>query len=327
MSEKIKVYFLGAGEVAVPILLRLATSELVDLKGAATQIDKPAGRKKVLTATPVAKIADLMNINIEKIESVNDEDFLAKLEKMDLDFIVVVSFGQFLKKKILDLPRYRCINIHTSILPKYRGASPIVSAILNRDHYTGISFMEMNLTMDTGAVFQCIEIPVAEDETAMSLESKLGQMAANHVDMILMDIKDGRLNPMLQDNSRATYCSKIKKQSGIINWATQTSLDIEAMVRAFTPWPNACAVLPLENGSSLQVVLNQCVLHREKHGIEGVPQIMSADKNGLFISCIDGGVIEILALTVPGKKEMKSKDFINGYRLAIGKGLIEDGTE
>ncbi len=324
MLDKVRVYFMGAGEVAVPILLRLANSDIVELCGIATQVDKEAGRKKVLTATPVAKIADLMGMNIEKVPSVNVPEFVAKLAAMDLDFIVVVSFGQFLKKEILELPRYRCINIHTSILPKYRGASPIISTLLNRDHYAGVSFMEMDLSMDTGAIYQCIEIPVEADDTALSLENRLGQMAANHVDRVLLDIKTGHLTPTLQDNSKATYCSKIKKQMGLIDWAKHESKDIEAMVRAFTPWPNASVILPMKNGKMLQVTVNRCRIDKEKSGIKGSPQVLGADKNGIFISCVDGGVIEILELTIPGKKMMKANEFVNGYHLAVGKGLIDN---
>lgn len=324
MIDKVRVYFMGAGEVAVPILLRLANSDIIELCGIATQVDKEAGRKKVLTATPVAKIADLMGMNIEKVPSVNDPDFIAKLREMDLDFIVVVSFGQFLKQEILELPRYRCINIHTSILPKYRGASPIISTLLNRDHYAGVSFMEMDLSMDTGAVYQCIEIPVDADDTALSLENRLGQMAANHVDRVLLDIKTGHLTPVLQDNSKATYCSKIKKQMGLIDWAKHESLDFEAMVRAFTPWPNVSMIVPLKNGNKLQLTINKCRIDREKSAEKGNPQILAADKNGIYLSCIDGGVLEILELTIPGKKTMTAREFVNGYHLAVGKGLIDN---
>ena len=324
MIDKVRVYFMGAGEVAVPILLRLANSDIIELCGIATQIDKEAGRKKVLTATPVAKIADLMGLQVEKVPSVNEAGFIERLKQMDLDFIVVVSFGQFLKKEILELPRYRCINIHTSILPKYRGASPIISTLLNRDKYAGVSFMEMDLTMDTGAVYQCIEIPVEPDDTAMSLENRLGQMAANHVDRVLLDIKIGHLNPTLQDNTQATYCSKIKKQMGLVDWAKHDSLTIEAMVRAFTPWPNASMILPLKNGSKLQITVNKCRIDREKIGKVGCPRVLSADKNGIFISCLDGGVIEILELTIPGKKMMRAVEFVNGYHLEIEKDLIDN---
>ncbi len=324
MLDKMRVYFMGAGEVAVPILLRLANSDIVELCGVATQIDKEAGRKKVLTATPVAKIAELMDIGVEKVPSVNDPEFIVRLQKMDLDFIVVVSFGQFLKKEILELPRYRCINIHTSILPKYRGASPIISTLLNRDDYAGVTFMEMDLTMDTGAIYQCIEIPVEVDDTALSLENRLGQMAANHVDRVLLDIKTGHLVPTLQDNSQATYCSKIKKQMGLVDWKKHTSLDIEAMVRAFTPWPNASVILPLKNGTNLQITVNKCRIDREKNGKKGEVKVISADKNGIFVNCIDGGVIEIQELTIPGKKMMRAMDFTNGYHLDIGKGLVDN---
>ena len=156
MNKKIKIYFLGSGPIAVPVLTKLQHSPNLELLGVATQPDRQAGRKRQLLSTPVGTASDAAGTPALRVENVNDPDFLDMLKKLDVDFVLVVSFGQLLKADLLNLPRYGCINVHASILPRYRGASPISTAIANQDSETGVTFMKMDRGLDTGDIYQII---------------------------------------------------------------------------------------------------------------------------------------------------------------------------
>jgi methionyl-tRNA formyltransferase len=313
MIDKIRVYFMGAGKIAVPVLKALLDAENIELAGIGTQPDQPAGRKKKLTPTPVGQFAAEKQLEIDKIESVKDPSFMDKMRELGLDFIIVVSFGQILRQELLDIPKYCCLNVHASILPKYRGASPIAAAILNRDSETGVAFMKMDKGLDTGDVYQISRVRLDGNENADSLEISLGELAAEGIAEILRKIKSGELVSLVQDESQATLTRKVNKKDGEINW-NEPSEKIAAMVRAYHPWPGAYFTLDSKKGQiKLNITEARCV--NELSGNAG--EILQADKKALIVGC-GNGALEILKLIPQGKKEMSGSAFLNGHSLSPG---------
>lgn len=309
MTNLPKIYFLGSGPIAVPILKTIASAPGLQLVGVGTQLDRPAGRKRQPTPTPVGMAAQEMGLNPDKIANVNTPDFLATLRAKNPTIILVVSFGQILRSEILSLPEKACVNIHASLLPRYRGASPIAQCILNRDAETGICFMAMEQGLDTGGVYYSLRVPLDHREYCDKLEAKLGLIAGRIAPGTLKAIAAGELQPIPQDDADATICTKIKKTDGKINW-TKNASDIEAMVRAYYPWPGAFCKMLTTRGESI-VTLTKVICRRDLSGTPGA--ILQADKYALIIAC-GSGAIEVTELAPPGRRAMSAVAFLNGLR-------------
>ena len=312
-QDKIRLYFLGSGKIAVPILQKIADSTSIDLVGVGTQLDQPSGRKKRLHPTPVGAWGDTCGVAVDKIDSVNKLNFIEKMEELSPDFILVVSFGQLLKEKILSLPKSGCINVHASLLPKYRGASPIIASILSGDRETGIAVMEMEKGLDSGPVFASFKHKLNDTENAEELEMILGELAADSIADTLIKIFEGELTAQLQDHSLATHVGKVKKQDGEFDWKFPAA-KIERMVRAYYPWPGAYFYLNLENKRKKIQITEAVVCENENSADAG--QIIKADKSGWVIAC-GTDALEIKKLIPEGKKEMTGADFIRGCRSSM----------
>jgi len=313
MTDKIRIYFMGSGKIAVPVVKALAEADDIDLLGIGTQVDQRAGRGKATRPTPVGQFAAENKLEADKIESVKYPVFLDKMRSLDLDFIVVVSFGQILRQELLDTPRCCCLNVHASILPKYRGASPISAAILNCDVETGVTFMKMDKGLDTGAVYKIFKMPLQGNEYADSLENELGNLAAENIAEVLTQVRNGQLTALAQDEKQATLTAKAKKDDGEIDW-NHPAEKIEAMVRAYHPWPGAYFALEGKKGRiKLNIIEARCLDNMS--GAAG--EVLQADKKALIIACGEGA-LEILKLIPQGKKEMSGPAFLNGRRLAAG---------
>ena len=309
MTERPKIYFLGSGDIAVPVLKSLAEAPEVELLGVGTQLDRPAGRKRQLTPTPVGAYAASKGMPVDKIASVNAPEFLDKMRALAPDIILVVSFGQLLKEEILRLPRVGCVNIHASLLPRYRGASPIVQCILNRDSETGVAFMLMDKGLDTGPVYQMLRIPLDHREYADALEFKMGLIAGREAPGILCAIARGELEAVPQDSGFATCCTKIRKSDGNIDWSCSFEA-IDARGRAYTPWPGAKCRLLTSKGETV-VALTKV---KKRPALSGKPgQVLQADKYGLIIGC-GKAAIEVVELAPPGRHAMPAAAFLNGLR-------------
>ncbi len=310
MSEKIKLYFLGSGDIAVPVLQQLSRADEVLLQGIGTQIDRPAGRNCALMPTPVGKAAANMSLPVHKIPNVNDAQFINHLRSLDLDFIVVISFGQLLKEEILKLPRYGCINVHASLLPKYRGASPITQALLHQDAETGNTFMDMEKGLDSGAVYHTQRVPLSRIEYSDELEHFLGELAARDTVKVLQKIISGELVKVPQDHSKATVCRKIKKHDGKISFETMTADQIEAAVRAFYPWPGAFFEVS-DHGNVSKLTITKAKVRTDLEGAPG--ETIAGGKSDWIIGCKQHA-LEIIRLSAPGKREMSVADYLNGRR-------------
>jgi methionyl-tRNA formyltransferase len=307
--ERPRVYFLGSGDIAVPVLKTLFNSEKLKFIGVGTQIDRPAGRKCRLVPTPVGAAAETLGIKADKVPSVNAPEYLQYLRDLEPDIILVISFGQLLKQELLDLPACACVNIHASLLPAYRGASPIVSAMLAKEKATGMTFMEMVRALDAGPVYTSVTRELDGTEFAGPLEVELGQLAADVTEDILLDICNGKLQAVPQDESKATFCKKIKKSDGIINWR-EDAIDIDAKVRAYTPWPGAKCTVITEKGETA-ITISRCRMRPELSGQPG--EFLSTDKKSLVVAC-GSGALEILEVIPTGGKAMPAAAFRNGLR-------------
>jgi methionyl-tRNA formyltransferase len=313
-----KIYFVGSGDIAVPIIDKIYQSEKLNLVGICTQQDRPAGRKKTLLPTPVGLWAEEHKINIDKPASINNKDFISELKEIAPDIILVVSYGQILKADFLALPKLKCINVHASLLPKYRGASPINAVILNGEKSTGISFMEMEKGLDTGAVYYEIIQDLNGTEKADVLEDVLGKMAGSRVVNVLLDIAEGKIVPQKQDNSAATYVGKIKKTDGLIDW-TFSADKIEKIIRAYYPWPGGYFFVKSKKNQKKISVIDSKI----RDDLTGKPgEVISANKKEWVIACGDGKSLELQNIIPEGKKMMSGSDFLRGSNIPVGTILI-----
>jgi methionyl-tRNA formyltransferase len=312
MTDKIRIYFMGSGKIAVPVLRALTASERIELLGIGTQTDQPAGRKKQLRPTPVGQFAAENKLPADKIEAVKDPAFTAEMRSLGPDFIVVVSFGQILRQELLDIPKYCCLNVHASVLPKYRGASPISSVILDGTAETGVTFMKMDKGLDTGDIYEIFKIPLQGNESADSLEQQLGELAAENIVGVLERIQAGQSVPEAQNETEASLTRKVSKNDGQIDWS-MSAIKIEAMVRAYHPWPGAYFNLTGRQGQ-IRIIITGA--RRVNAGGEA-GEILQADKKGLIVAC-GQGALEITKLIPQGKKEMSGPAFLNGHSLERG---------
>lgn len=306
--EELKIYFLGSGPIGIPVIEELRRNPAVKLLGIGTQPDRPAGRKRVLTPTAVGSWANMNGIDISKSASVNSEEFLGYLKDLNPDILLVVSFGQILKEPVLKLPAVACINVHASLLPLYRGASPIAKAIVNGDKKTGVAFMQMEKGLDTGPVYSIYERELDGTERADRLENELGEIAAGHIVEDLLKIKAGRLKSTAQDNELANYAAKTVKNDGLINWC-EPAFKIDARMRAYCHWPGAFFHLGFKCGNSLEIKVTECRIINDMRGKPG--EILKADKTAWVIACGEGAV-ELSRVVPQGKKEMSGPEFLRG---------------
>ncbi len=312
MSDKPKVYFLGAGTIAVPVLQQLVDSDVIDLVGVGTQPDKVAGRKKQLVPTPVGAWCSENDVDLDKPVSVNAPEYLDKLRSLDLDFILVISFGQLLKEEILNLPKVSCVNIHASLLPELRGASPIIASLLNQCEKTGVAFMEMDKGLDTGPVYKMFEHVISPTERCDDLELNLGILGKEHVDDTLLAIYSGELGAVAQDDSKSTYTGKVKKSDGVIDWSLAAS-EVLAKVRAYYPWPGATCRYERKKGP---VVIR--ITEAEVVEMTGAPgEVLVAGKKEWIVAC-GVGALKLNKVVPQGKKEMGGADFLRGCQISEG---------
>lgn len=312
MKKSLKVYFLGAGMISVPVLQTVFDSDEIELVGIGTQPDRLAGRKKELVPTPVGKWAIEKGVEIDKPESVNSQEFLEKLHKLKPDFILVISFGQLLKEEILNLPQISCVNIHASLLPQFRGASPIIAALLNQCKKTGISFMKMDKGLDTGPVYKMFEHTISSTERCDELEMNLGQLGANNVVSVLKGIANGEIKETPQDDSKSTYTGKVRKSDGVIDWSISAP-ELVAKVKAYYPWPGATFRYEKKKGT---VVIR--ITEAETVDMNGRPgEILVADKKDWIIACGELA-IRINKIVPQGKSEMSGADFLRGCQIPTG---------
>jgi methionyl-tRNA formyltransferase len=321
-DQKLKVFFLGSGDIATPSLQALHESRSIELLGVGTQPDKKAGRGNKMTPTPVGVLAEKLGLDPWKISNINNSSYIERLKALMPDFILVVAFGQLLKLDVLNLPKFGCINVHASLLPRYRGASPINTALLNGDQKTGVSIMKMERGLDTGPVYEVFTHKISQDDNAGTLENGLAQLAATNIVDSLHKIYSGSVHAIAQDDKQASHCGKIAKDDALINWDL-TSNDIFNRIRAYFPWPGSFTYFSTTKGPKrLTVVKAIPVEHEQQHAQPGT--VLNSPKNTFFVACGQNTALEILQLKPEGKNLMNAAEFLCGGQLQAGDIFIEN---
>ncbi|MBI5182332.1 MAG: methionyl-tRNA formyltransferase [Nitrospirae bacterium] len=303
-----KIVFMGTPEFAVPSLNALLSSKK-EIAAVVTQSDKPSGRGKRLMPPPVKAAALNSGIRVLQPERIKDEAFVNTLKEINPDVIVVAAYGKILPAKILHLPKYGCINVHASLLPRYRGAAPINWAIINGEKETGITIMQMDEGLDTGSILLQKGIEITKEDTAGTLSNKLSKMGAELLIEGLNAIEKGEIKPITQDNSKASYAPMLKKEDGQIDW-TKGVEDIYNMVRGMDPWPGAFTYYKGEAWRMWKTVVGN-----DRNGIPGM--VISIDGGKIDVAC-GKGVISIIEMQPVNKRRMAVSDFLRGHKIETG---------
>ena len=302
-----KILFMGTPEFAA-VCLKALVESCHEVVGVVTQPDRPAGRGKKLAASPVKQYAESLNMFVLQPEKIKSKNFLPKLAELNADIFVVAAYGQLLSEAILNMPKYGAINVHASLLPKYRGASPIQQAIADGETTTGITIMQMDKGLDTGDMLLKCEVPISDNDTGGTLHDKLCDASSKILTEALEHIENGTIRPEKQDDKAATYAPLITKDMARIDWA-QPAVRIVNLVRAYNPFPGAFTVL-----NDKSVKLWQCEIVQSANTDKPGKIIKACPREGIFAAASDG-IVRIVALTPPNGKKMAAADFVKGYTI------------
>lgn len=303
-----RVVFMGTPEFSVPCLQRLLTDGH-DVAGVFTQPDKPKGRGKLLAAPPVKEFALEHGVPVFQPRTMRDGEAVRILEELQPELIVVTAFGKILPAEVLDFPKYGCINIHASLLPRYRGAAPIQWAVLNGETVTGVTSMQMDVGLDTGDMLLRRETPIGENMTAGELHDVLSQLGAQVLSDTLTALQNGTLYPEKQDDALSNYAPMLTKELSALDF-TEPAQKVHDRIRGLSPWPTASLVV---GGRTLKV--HRSVLCGDAGGQPG--EVMQSGKR-FVVSCGDGRCVELLTVQAEGKKAMPAADYLRGNPLAVG---------
>ncbi|MDF2412457.1 methionyl-tRNA formyltransferase [Aeromonas sp. 1HA1] len=303
--NKLKLIFAGTPDFAARHLAALLSSDH-EVVAVYTQPDKPAGRGQKLTASPVKELALTHNLPVYQPASLRNEEAQAELAALGADLMVVVAYGLILPKVVLDTPRLGCINVHGSLLPRWRGAAPIQRAIWAGDAETGVTIMQMDVGLDTGAMIRKVSCPIAADETSTSLYDKLAGLGPQALVDTLNAMAAGDTAAEQQDDSLANYAQKLSKEEARIDWSME-AVAIERCIRAFNPWPISWFEVA---GQTIKVWQAEVV--DSNHG-QPAGTLLKANKQGIDIAT-GKGVLRLLTLQPPGKKAMSVSDLLNSRR-------------
>ncbi|WP_421248092.1 methionyl-tRNA formyltransferase [Aeromonas jandaei] len=303
--NKLKLIFAGTPDFAARHLAALLSSDH-EVVAVYTQPDKPAGRGQKLTASPVKELALAHNLPVYQPASLRKEEAQAELAALGADLMVVVAYGLILPKAVLDTPRLGCINVHGSLLPRWRGAAPIQRSIWAGDAETGVTIMQMDVGLDTGAMIRKVTCPIAADETSASLYDKLAELGPQALVDTIDAMAAGDTAAEVQDDALANYAEKLSKEEARIDWSMDAAA-IERCIRAFNPWP----ISWFEVADQTVKVWQAAVIDSD-HG-QPAGTLLKADKQGIDIAT-GKGVLRLLTLQPPGKKAMSVTDLLNSRR-------------
>ncbi len=306
-----RLVFMGTPQIAVPSLEYLLNKEDINVIAVLTQPDKPAGRGKKLTASPIKLLAQEYNIPVFQPKSIRkDLDLQGQLINLRPDIFITVAFGQILSQEVLDIPRIGTINLHASLLPKYRGANPIQAAIVNGEKVTGVTTMLTDIGIDTGDMLLKEEIEITEDMNSAQLAEKISQIGPELLYKSIIGLNDKTLNPTPQNHDESTHAPKFKKEDGLINWNLPAQ-KIHNQIRGMYPWPSAYTNIGQNN---LKIISSGLI----KSAPSASPgEIISIKKEGVVVAAKDQCIL-LKTLQPAGKKAMDAQSWCNGARIKTG---------
>jgi methionyl-tRNA formyltransferase len=306
----LRIVFMGTPAFAVPSLneLALAGHEVVAV---VTRPDKPRGRGLATTMSEVKAAALSHDLPVLEPVKLKDEDFIKTLKGLAPDFIVVVAYGKILPESVLDIPKKGCVNLHASLLPKFRGAAPINWAIINGEKETGVSVMLMDRGMDTGPVLMKEKVGINDDDTAGTLSPRLSTLGAGLLCRAIALYAEDKIKPVPQDERLATYAPILKKEDGLVDWG-KSAAEISNLVRGLYPWPGAYTRW---QGKLLKI--HGCRVKTVLDG-DGHPGTVVDVSEGICVRC-GSGVVEVTEVQPENKKRMAAREFVSGYRIARGE--------
>ena len=299
------VVFMGSPDFAVSSLQALIDSPDYDVKLVVSQTDKPQGRKQILTAPPVKQLALQYDLPVYQPKTLRTPEAYDTIRALQPDFIVVSAYGKILPQNILDIPKYGCVNLHGSLLPKYRGAAPIQWSVINGDTHTGVTSMLMNAGLDTGDILLTAETEIGENETAGELFDRLAALCPALLLQTLDALVSGAVTPVKQNDADATYVTVLDKEMAFLDFNVPASV-LHNKIRGLNPWPTAKT---LYGDKSLKIHAGRLTDRR----VSGAPGTLVVDRGRLFVACADGEGYEITELQLEGSKRMSAADFLRGH--------------
>lgn len=312
----LRIIFMGTAELACASLRALLNSPEFAVQAVVTQPDRPKGRDLKLQPSEVKKLAVAANIPVLQPERAREPQFVEQLKQFAPDYIVVIAYGQILPKVILETPKLGCVNVHTSLLPKYRGAAPIQAALLNGDAETGVTIMLMDEGLDTGPILSQRAIPIDANDDAATLHDKLATVGAELLLPTLIDFAGGRIQARTQDHAQATHVKKIKKEDGQLDF-TQPARVLQNRIRAFTPWPGAFTFQRTNDKARLLKIWRAEVIS----GTGQPGTVLAADNAGIVVAC-GTDALRILRLQREGGRQMGAAEFLQGNPIRIGESFV-----
>lgn len=306
-----RIVFMGTPDFAVGSLQALCESGKHEIVGVVTQPDRPKGRGNKMLMTPVKEYALEQGLTVYQPQKVKTPEFVQTLRELQPELIVVAAFGQFLSREILELPPHGCINVHASLLPKYRGAAPIQYAIIKGEKESGVTIMQMDIGMDTGAMLEKVVVPIAENTTMGELHDALREQGAALLLKVIDDIAAGTAVAEPQNDAEATYATLLDRSMEHIDWS-KSAQEVHNLIRGFNPAPSTFTKLP--NGKSLKIWGSRLT---EKKSEAAAGTVVEAGKHSFFVAC-GSGVLEITEVQPESKKRMAAQVFLNGRGVAEG---------
>lgn len=306
-----RIVFMGTPDFAVGSLQALCESGKHEILAVVTQPDRPKGRGNKLLQTPVKEYALAHGLTVYQPQKVKTPEFVELLHELQPELIVVAAFGQFLSKEILELPKYGCINVHASLLPKYRGAAPIQYAIIKGEKESGVTIMQMDIGMDTGAMLDKVVVPIAENTTMGELHDALREQGAALLLEVIDKIATGTAVAEPQDDVQATYATLLDRSMEHIDWS-KTAQEVHNLIRGFNPAPSTFTKLP--NGKSLKIWGSKMT---GKSSAAAAGTVIETGKHSFFVACGEG-VLEITEVQPESKKRMPAQVFLNGRGVQEG---------
>ncbi len=316
--QNLKIVFMGTPDFAATILEELLKVYLV--LGVVTQPDKPKGRGKEMTYSPVKELAVKHELPVYQPIKAKDPEFLEQLKQLKPDVIVVAAFGQILPKVLLEIPKFGCINVHASLLPKYRGAAPIQYSVIDGEKETGITIMYMDVGIDTGDIILQDTVPIAPEETGGSLFNKMAVQGAASIIKALRQIEAGEVTRTPQDNEKATYVKMISKEMGKLDF-TKSAKQLERLIRGLNPWPSAYTFLEGKSLKLWQAAAEPVANGQELLWKDYEPGMIAEVRDDALVIMTGDGLLVVKELQLEGKKRMAADSFLRGFSITPGTKL------